>query len=92
MGLLGLERAAGLTTLAGADNDGHVGSRKLRIDLVHLHQLVVGHVGLGQQHVHVARHAPGDGVDAVLHGDTTLLQLIGELLDLTLRARHFAAP
>ena len=36
-----------------------------RVDVVHLLELVVGHVGLGQQHVHVPRHAPRDRVDRV---------------------------
>ena len=36
-----------------------------RVDVVHLLELVVRHVGLGEQHVHVARHAAGDRVDRV---------------------------
>ena len=53
--------------------------RELAVDLVHLLELVVGHVGLGQQHVHVARHAPGDRVDRVLDLDAALLELLGHL-------------
>ena len=48
---------------------------------------MVGHVGLGEQHVHVAGHASGNRMDRVLDGDAALLELVGELLDLVLRAR-----
>ncbi len=67
--------------VVGADDDRDVGARHLRIDLLHLAQLLVGDVGLGQQYVHVAGHAAGDGVDRVADGDAALLQLVGDLLD-----------
>ena len=59
------------------------------VDLVHLQHDVVGHLGLGQQHVHVPRQAAGDGVD----GEAHLLALaratcrVSSLTDL-LRLRH----
>ena len=59
---------------------------ELRVDLVHLLELVVRHVRLGEQHVHVARHAAGDGMDRVLDVDALLLEQLREL-----RARR-AAP
>ena len=43
--------------------------RELGVGVVHLLELVVGHVGLGQQDVHVPGHPPGDGVDRVGHLD-----------------------
>src|SRR5262249_55272916 len=51
--------------VVGSDDECHVGAGKLRVDLVHLLQLPVGHVRLGEQDVHVARHAAGDRVDGV---------------------------
>ena len=65
-----------------------VGLAELAVDVFHLEHLVVRHLGLGQQHVHVARHAAGDRVDRVLHGDALLGQLGGELLHRMLGARH----
>jgi hypothetical protein len=53
--------------VVGADDDGHVGVREVLVDLVHLHHDVVGHLGLGQQHVHVAGHAAGHRVDGKAH-------------------------
>ena len=50
-----------------ADHERHVGLRELGVDLVHLLEMVVGHVGLGQQHVHVPGHAAGHRVDGVVH-------------------------
>ena len=52
--------------VVGADDDRHVALRERGVDLVHFLELVVRHVGLGQQHVHVPRHAAGDGVNGVL--------------------------
>ncbi len=49
------------------------------IDRLELEDLVVGDVGLGQQHVHVARHAPGDGVDRELHVDVPLREQVVNL-------------
>ena len=51
------------------------------VDLVHLQDDVVGHLGLGQQHVHVAGQAAGDGVDAEPDVDAALAQLAGQLGD-----------
>ena len=55
--------------VVGAQDDRDVGLAELAVDVVHLEHLVVGHLGLGQQHVHVARHAAGHRMDRVLHGD-----------------------
>ena len=48
---------------------GDVGLRELGVDVLELEHLVVGHVGFGQQHVHVAGHAAGDRMDRVLDLD-----------------------
>jgi hypothetical protein len=74
--------------VVGAQDDGHVGLAELAVDVFHLEDLVVGHLGLGQQHVHVARHAAGHRVDGVLDGDALGGQLGGQLLDRVLGTRH----
>ena len=57
-------RAAGfVTSLAPMTSETSV-RRELGVDLLHLLELVVGDVGLGEQHVHVAGHPPRDGMDA----------------------------
>ena len=65
----------GIDDVVGADHQRHVGLRHLGIDVVHLDQLVVGDVGLGEQHVHVAGHAAGDRMDRELHVDAALGEL-----------------
>ena len=54
---------------------------------LHLVELRVGHVGLGEQHVHVARHAAGDRVDRVADVDLACLEQVGELAGDVLRLR-----
>src|SRR5712691_3352286 len=49
------------------DNQGNVCFWEVRVDLFHRVQLVVGYVCLGEQDVHVARHAAGDRVNGVFH-------------------------
>ena len=41
--------------------------REVLVDLVHLEHDVVGHLGLGEQHVHVPGHAAGDRVNGEAH-------------------------
>jgi hypothetical protein len=74
--------------VVGAQDDGHIGLAELAVDVFHLEHLVVGHLGLGQQHVHVARHAPGHRVDGVLDGDALLGELGGQFLHGMLGPRH----
>ena len=50
-------RAAGLVTSLAPITSDDVGARELAVDVVHLLELVVGDVGLGEQDVHVAGHA-----------------------------------
>ena len=64
-----VDRAPGLVArrrvddVVRADHEHDVGLRELGVDLVHLLERGVGHVRLGEQHVHVARHAAGDRMD-----------------------------
>jgi hypothetical protein len=58
------------------------------VDLVHLEHDVVGHLGLGQQHVHVAGHAAGHRVDAEAHLHALVAQQLGDLEHRVLRLRH----
>ena len=67
---------------------GDVGLGELGVDVLELEHLVVGHVGLGQQHVHVAGHAAGDRMDGVFHLDALLLQHVGHLAQRVLGLRH----
>ena len=67
IGLLGSVRGDRIDDVVRADDDGDV-------DLVRSSPLIssisfscsYGDVGLGEQHVHVARHAAGDRMDGVL--------------------------
>ena len=79
--------------VVGADHHRDVGLRHLGVDLVHLLELLVGDVGLGEQDVHVAGHPARDRVDRVVDVDAALLELVGELLDrvLGLGDRHAVA-
>ena len=80
-------RAAGFDDVVGADHERDVGLRELGVDLVHLLELVVRDVRLGEQDVHVAGHAAGDRVDRVGDVDALLLEQLGELADVVLRLR-----
>src|SRR5690606_38335508 len=100
LGLVGLEdRHAGdrrlriglgrrVDHVVGTQNQNHVGLAEFAVDVFHLEDLLVGHFGLGQQDVHVARHTTGNRVDRVLHGDATLGQLFGQLHQRVLGTGH----
>ncbi len=74
--------------VVGAENQRHVGLGEFAVDVVHLEHLVVGHLGFGEQDVHVPRHAPGHRVDRVLDRHALGGELRGQLLHRVLRARH----
>src|SRR3954447_6669492 len=76
--------------VVGADDEDDVGLRDLPVDLVHLLELLVGHVRLRQQHVHVTRHPAGHRMDAVADVDTALFEQLRQLVDgvLCLRDRQ----
>ena len=58
------------------------------VDLLQVIQLVVGDVGLGEQDVHVSRHAPRHWVDAVADFHAAVLQDRRELTNIMLGLRH----
>src|SRR5690606_34258381 len=99
LGLVGLEdrhavdgrallQGGGIDDVVRAKNHGHVDLAELAIDIFHFEDLVVGHFGLGQQHVHMARHAPRDRMDGVAHRNAHVGKLLGEFLHRVLGARH----
>src|SRR5580693_4575669 len=59
-----IRASGGIGDVVGTDHESHIGLRKVTIDKVHLQELVVRNVGFGQQHIHVAGHAAGDGMNA----------------------------
>ena len=72
-------RAAGLVTSLAPIDERDVGARELGVRVIHVEQLRVGDVGLGEEDVHVAGHAPRDGVNRVLHLHAPSLEQVGEL-------------
>ena len=85
IGLVGSSVGGGVDGVVGADDQDDGGVGEVVVDLVHLQDDVVGHLGLGEQHVHVAGQAAGDGVDAEPDVDAALAQLAGQLGDGVLR-------
>src|SRR6266446_9949115 len=78
----------GVSNVVGANHEGNVGLRKVAVDLFHLNQAVVGNIGFGQQHIHVARHASGNGVNGETHVHAVLAQSIVEFADFVLSLGH----
>jgi diguanylate cyclase (GGDEF)-like protein/PAS domain S-box-containing protein len=74
--------------VVGADHHGDVGGREVVVELVHFQHDVVGHLGFGQQHVHVAGHAPRHRMDAEADVDALLAQVLGDLVHRVLGLRH----
>ena len=64
IGLPGSSVGGRVHGVVGADDEHDVGVGEVVVDLVHLQHDVVGHLGLGEQHVHVPGQAAGDRVDA----------------------------
>ena len=83
----GSSSAAGLTVSLAPITSTTSVVGEVVVDLVHLEHDVVGHLGLGEQHVHVAGQAAGDRVDAEADVDALLAQLPGQLGDGVLRLR-----
>ena len=65
--------------VVGADDEDHVGLLELAVDVVHLPELLVGHLRLGEQHVHVAGHPAGDRVDRVVDLDAALAEHVDQV-------------
>ncbi len=87
MGLRWIGARGGVGDVVRADDQGHIGLRKIAVDVVHFDQLVVGDVRFGEQHVHVAGHASGDGMNAELHVDAFFGENVVEFADFVLRLR-----
>ena len=81
-------RAAGLTTSLAPITSATSVVGEVVVDVVELEDHVVGHAGLGQQHVHLARHAAGHGVDRELDRHPGRQQQLDELVELLLRLRR----
>ncbi len=79
--------------VVGADDEGDVGLGELAVDVLQLEHFVIGHVGFGQQHVHVPGHAARDRVDRVFDADAVLLEHVAHLAQRMLRLgdRHAVA-
>ncbi len=60
--------STGVDDIVGADNKGHVRVLEVVVDLIHLHEEVVGDISLSQQHVHVPRHPASHRVNGVADG------------------------
>ena len=73
--------------VVGADHESYVRALELGVDVVHFLELRVGHVSLGQQHVHVARHSPGHRMDCVRDVDPAGLEQVGQFAYAVLRLR-----
>eukprot|EP00053_Salpingoeca_punica_P012955 m.116409 g.116409 ORF g.116409 m.116409 type:complete len:1093 (-) comp16076_c1_seq1:125-3403(-) len=78
-GRIRVVQGGGVDRVVGADDEGDVSVGKVVVDLLHLQDNVVGHVGLGQQDVELARHAAGHRVDAKAHLDAALRQHLGNV-------------
>mmetsp|Transcript_125277 Transcript_125277/g.304184 ORF Transcript_125277/g.304184 Transcript_125277/m.304184 type:complete len:274 (-) Transcript_125277:2640-3461(-) len=72
----------------GSDDHDDVRVLHLFIDFLHLEDHVVGHAGLGEQHVELPRHAAGDRVDAELDVLALALQHLHELSHSVLSLGH----
>ena len=84
IGLEGSVRAAGFTTSLAPITRATSVRLNSPLIVVHFEQLVVGDIGLGQKHVHVPRHSPGDGMNGEFHLAAAGLDLLGQLADLVL--------
>ena len=74
--------------IVGADHNDDIGVFEILIDVLHLIQFVVGDVDFRQQHIHMTRHTPRDGVDGKLDLFPVSFKLSHELLHGRLRLRQ----
>jgi hypothetical protein len=78
-GAAGIVAGVGVDDVVRADDDGDIGGGEIGIDLLEFVELRVGDIGLGEEDVHVAGHAAGDGMDGVFDGDAALLEASAKL-------------
>ncbi len=83
----GCRIGGGIHDVVRADDDRDIGILENFVDVLHLVELIVGDVDLGEEHVHVSRHTPGDGVDGKLHVLAFRLEFRHQLLHGRLRLR-----
>ena len=87
IGLVGSSAAAGLTvSLAPMTSTTEVSAKSSLISSIS-RTMSYGHLGLGEQHVHVPGQAAGDRVDAEPHVDAAVAQLADQVGDGVLRLR-----
>src|SRR3546814_13297769 len=70
-----------------SDWSSDVCSSDLVVDVLQLEHLVIGHVRLGQQDVHMAWHAARDRMDRIFDVDAFLLEQVGHSAQRVLRLR-----
>ena len=80
-------RAAGFTTSLAPMTSATSVVCEFVVDVVELEDEVVGHAGLGEQDVHLTRHAAGHRMDRELDRDACRLQQLYELIELLLALR-----
>src|SRR6185437_8422046 len=66
----------GIGDVVRADDERYVGLGHVSVDVFHFNEAVVGDVGFGEKHVHVAGHASGNGVN----GEADVYALLGEAI------------
>jgi len=74
--------------IVGTNHQRHIGQLELVVDLVHLLELLVRHMSLREQHVHMSRHPPRHRVDSICHLHPTLLEHVCQLPQRVLRLGH----
>ena len=68
-----------VTDIIRTDDDHDVGVLKLRVDLVELKELLIRHVRLSQEDVHMPRHTPSDRVNRIAHFNVICFEHASEL-------------
>jgi hypothetical protein len=84
----GVRSGGGVGDVIGADHKGNVGLGEVAVDLIHFDEAVVGDVGFGEEDVHVAGHASGDGMDGKTNFDALFGEDVVEFANLVLRLGH----
>ena len=74
--------------IIGSDHDHEVGVLKVVIDPLHLEEVIVRHIRLGEEDIHMARHTTGDGMDGKANFGAIAAKRVSELLHLMLRLRE----
>src|SRR5260370_23953052 len=74
--------------VVGANHQSDIGLGEIAVDLIHLDQAVVGNVGFGQQNVHVAGHASGNGMNGKAHVHAALAQAVVKFAHFVLGLGH----